>query len=343
MDAVGGEPAAALHAYWGDFPRDVEVRDYAETLVHGVAVKKRELDAVIEQRSTNWRVAAWRWSTATSPARGVRDALPDRRAGEGGDRRGGGAREAVRERGLARVRERRPRRRHDRHERGIRAPPAAARAAPDRLPRRRAVNRRRASAPPKETGGGKTRARRGAEGAQAMIALTPVAADLPALDSVRDDAMVRSSTPTRSRRGGSRGSSTGGPTDDLADDRGGADHGRVRRVRAVLDEQPHRVRVHPFLRAGRRRDLTIERLRGAGRSSAASSPRRTRSGSPSASRCPRRIASRGRGARGLSGRHRRGRQVGWVTIIDDPEKVKKFTWTMPEGLKKKFSLARTDG
>ena len=57
IDAGGAEPPVALRAYWADFPRDVDVRDYAEDLVNGVASRRPDLDAAIERRSLNWRVA----------------------------------------------------------------------------------------------------------------------------------------------------------------------------------------------------------------------------------------------------------------------------------------------
>lgn len=57
IDAGGAETPAALRAYWADFPRDVDVRDYAEDLVNGVASRRPDLDAAIERRSLNWRVA----------------------------------------------------------------------------------------------------------------------------------------------------------------------------------------------------------------------------------------------------------------------------------------------
>ena len=57
IDAGGVEAAAALRGYWADFPRDVDVRDYAEALVGGVTAKRKEIDAAIEKQSLNWRVA----------------------------------------------------------------------------------------------------------------------------------------------------------------------------------------------------------------------------------------------------------------------------------------------
>jgi N utilization substance protein B len=57
VDAGGAETPAALCAYWSDFPRELDVRDYAESLVHGVADRRADIDAVIERRSVNWRVA----------------------------------------------------------------------------------------------------------------------------------------------------------------------------------------------------------------------------------------------------------------------------------------------
>jgi N utilization substance protein B len=57
MDAGGAEPGTALRTYWADFPRDVDVRDYVEMLVNGVAAKRAGLDETIERRSLNWRMA----------------------------------------------------------------------------------------------------------------------------------------------------------------------------------------------------------------------------------------------------------------------------------------------
>lgn len=57
LDVSQMAPETALRAFWNDFPRDVSVRDYAETLVNGVSGLRDELDSLIERRSLNWRVA----------------------------------------------------------------------------------------------------------------------------------------------------------------------------------------------------------------------------------------------------------------------------------------------
>jgi N utilization substance protein B len=57
LDASQIDPGAALRGFWNDFPRDDSVREYAETIVKGVSDLKSDLDALIERRSLNWRVA----------------------------------------------------------------------------------------------------------------------------------------------------------------------------------------------------------------------------------------------------------------------------------------------
>jgi N utilization substance protein B len=57
IDVAATDLDEALARFWPSFePVEREVRDGAEELVRGVANHRREIDEVIEQVSTNWRM-----------------------------------------------------------------------------------------------------------------------------------------------------------------------------------------------------------------------------------------------------------------------------------------------
>ncbi len=46
----------AVAAFWRNFEADPEGRSYADALVHGVAGRRAEIDALITKASANWRL-----------------------------------------------------------------------------------------------------------------------------------------------------------------------------------------------------------------------------------------------------------------------------------------------
>lgn len=50
------EPHAILPLFWESHPASVDVREFAEHLVEGVWRNLAELDALVENHSTNWRL-----------------------------------------------------------------------------------------------------------------------------------------------------------------------------------------------------------------------------------------------------------------------------------------------
>ena len=175
-----------------------------------------------------------------------------------------------------------------------------------------------------------------------MISITPVNADLPALDCVCDDAMVAliysDEKPPRGLAGLidwrtdgtiSRMSAGGKITGEFAE--------------CVLFSTNNRTSCGfiLFFGLGRKRELTLERLRNAGAIVGAklgkANVKRFALGMPTAEED--RIPWSEALAIFLGAIAEAGPWKG-ITIVDDPDKVKKFTWAMPEGLKRKYILAR---
>jgi N utilization substance protein B len=56
LDASKVSLDEALVHFWEDFPRELEVRGYTETLVRGCLDRQAEVDEAVEKRSINWRL-----------------------------------------------------------------------------------------------------------------------------------------------------------------------------------------------------------------------------------------------------------------------------------------------
>ena len=54
--AAGVAPDAIIRGYWREFEAEPEGRDYADSLVRGVAANLKRLDELIRKASTNWRL-----------------------------------------------------------------------------------------------------------------------------------------------------------------------------------------------------------------------------------------------------------------------------------------------
>jgi hypothetical protein len=178
-----------------------------------------------------------------------------------------------------------------------------------------------------------------------MIAIAPAAADLPVLDAVCDDAMVAliyaDEKPPRGLAG-------------LIDWRTDGTISRMAAAGRISGEYAECVLFSTnnrtacgfilFFGLGRKRELTLDRLRAAGAlvggKLAKANVKRFALGLPAAE--DDRIAWGEALATFLAAIAEEGRWES-VTIVDDPERVKKFTWTMPEGLKKKYALSRSEG
>jgi hypothetical protein len=178
-----------------------------------------------------------------------------------------------------------------------------------------------------------------------MITLAPVAADLPALDSVCDDAMVAliyaDEKPPRGLAGLIDWRTDAAISRMAAGGRINGEYGEC-----VLFSTNNRTACGfiLFFGLGRKRELTLERLRNAaaivGSKLHKANVKRFALGLPPADED--RIAWPEALAIFLGAIAEAGPWES-VTIIDDPDKVKKFSWTMPEGLKKKYVLARAEG
>jgi hypothetical protein len=177
-----------------------------------------------------------------------------------------------------------------------------------------------------------------------MTALIPMIADLPALDEVCDDAMVAlicaDDRPPRGLAGLIDWRTDGTISRMTAGGKIGGEYGEC-----VLFSTNNRVSCGfiLFFGLGRRKDLTIERLRGAGAMVGGkllkASVKRFALGMPPIDED--RISWNDAMAVFLSAISEAGRWES-VTLIDDPDRVRKFAWTMPESLKKKFVLSRPD-
>lgn len=175
-----------------------------------------------------------------------------------------------------------------------------------------------------------------------MITLTPVCADLPALDCVSDDAMVAliyaDEKPPRGLAGLIDWRTDGTISRMTA---GGRITGEY--AECVLFSTNNRTACGfiLFFGLGRKREITPERMRDAGAivggKLAKAHVKRFALGLPPAGED--RIPWGEALAIFLGAIAEEGRWES-VTIVDDPDKVKKFTWTMPEGLKKRYALAR---
>jgi N utilization substance protein B len=56
IDVNGGSAERAISSFWRETPGDPEGRDYANTLVRGVADELVKVDEIIRKASTNWRL-----------------------------------------------------------------------------------------------------------------------------------------------------------------------------------------------------------------------------------------------------------------------------------------------
>ena len=109
LEATEADPERAVLLYWREFGGDAETRPYADETVLGVMNEREQVDEIIRKASEHWRLERMTRVDRNVLRLGTwellhRTDVPRR----GHTRRGRRARQALRERGVRRFRQRRP-------------------------------------------------------------------------------------------------------------------------------------------------------------------------------------------------------------------------------------------